>query len=392
MTETLARPQRRAAATPDPVPSLVPVAALGAAAAAALGLLTVTVLVLLTWVSASGAGSTGVEATRAAAAGWLLAHKVPLALPAGTLALPPLGLTLLPVGLLVRWGGWVARTAHVTTPARALQAGLALAASYSVLLGLVAGAAAGAVVPSAIGALVAGWLIAALAGGVGVIRGAGLTTRALSWLPEQVRGVAVAGLAGALGVLAAGAVVSGIALAAHGDRALHLVRALDAGVAGTVALGLLGVAYVPTAAIWGSAYSLGPGFAVGAGTSVGPFATHLGAVPALPLLAGLPGDGTGVTAGALALALPFVAGAVAGVVLVRRADFDTPEHAALWGALIGPAAGLLLAVVCWVATGPAGPGRLGEVGPSPWQVGLAAAVELAIAGAAGAWETRRRLG
>jgi hypothetical protein len=79
-------------------------------------------------------------------------------------------------------------------------------------------------------------------------------------------------------------------------------------------------------------------------------------------------------------------------VLARRAEFDTPEQAALWGALIGPAAGVLLAMLCWAATGPAGPGRLTEVGPAPWQIGLAAAVELAIAGAAGAWETRRRRG
>jgi hypothetical protein len=374
------------------VPSLVPVAALGAAGAAGLGLLAITLLVLLTWATASGAGSSPLEATRLAASAWLLAHRVPLALPVGELALPPLGLTLLPVLLLVRCGGWVARTARVTTRGRAVQGVLAMAASYAVLLGLVSGVAAGTVVPSSLGALLAGWLVGMLAGGLGVLRGAGLLGSLVAALPLRLRAVLEGSAACVAGLLAGGALVVGLSLVWHGDRAVHLVRALDPGIAGGVALCLIGLVYVPTAAAWGASYAVGTGFAVGAGTSVGPFATHLGAVPALPLLAGLPGNGTGMTAGALALVLPFAAGLCGGAVLGRRGSWETPEQAAMWGALLGPAGGLALAVVAWLSTGPAGPGRFAHVGPSPWQVGVAACFELAIAGAVGAWETRRRLG
>lgn len=392
MTETLARPQRRAKPTPEPVPSLVPVAALGAGSAAALGLLTVAVLVLLIWFTSAGSGASTLEALRTAAGGWLLAHRVPLELPQGSLALPPLGLSVLPVLLLVRSGGWVARTAQVRSRGRAVQAILAIAASYAVLLGLVAGAAAGVAVPSTLSALVAGWLIAAAAGGLGVLRAAGLLGAAWAVLPRWLSAL-LAGVGTSVAALVAGgAVVVAGSLLFHFDRALHLTRALDAGAAGGAALCLVGLVYVPTAAVWGAAYALGPGFAVGVGTSVGPFATHVGAVPALPLLAGLPGNGTGATIGAVALVIPFVAGILGGVVMARRGDWETPEHAALWGVLLGPAAGLAFGLLAWVAGGPAGPGRFATAGPSPWAVGLTVCFEFGIAGAVGAWEGRRRLG
>lgn len=374
------------------MPSLVPVAALGAIGAAALGLLTVCVLVLLVWFTAAGSGSSALEALRTAAAAWLLAHRVPAALPVGSFALPPLGLSLLPVLLLVRGGGWVARTARVRTPGRAVQAILAMGASYSVLLGMVAGVSAGTVVPSTVGALVVGWPVGAAAGGIGVLRAAGLLGPLWRALPRWLSAL-LAGVATSLGVLlAGGALVVAGSLVVHFDRAVHLGRALDAGAAGGAALCLVGLVYVPTAAVWGAAYALGPGFAVGVGTSVGPFATHLGAVPAMPLLAGLPGNGTGATVGALALVVPFVAGILGGVVMARRGDWETPEHAALWGVLLGPAAGIAFGLLAWVAGGPAGPGRFATVGPSPWAVGLTVCFEFGIAGAVGAWEGRRRLG
>ena len=374
------------------MPSLVPAAALGALAAAGLGLLSVGVVVLLTGGSASGSESTALQATRIAADGWLLAHRVPLHLPAGTLALPPLGLTALPVFLLIRCGDWVARTARITTRLRALEAVIAMAASYAVLLGLVAGAAAGTVRPSSVGGLVAGWLIAVIAGGVGVLRGAGLLGKVWRDVPARVRAVATSTATCLVALAAGGALVVTTSLLWHANRALHLAQALDVGLVGGAALLLLGLAYLPTAAIWGAAYGLGTGFAVGVGTSVGPFATHLGAVPALPLLAGLPASGSGPGVGVYALLIPFVAGICGGVVLGRRGGWDTPERAALWGLLLGPCGATGVAVLCWLAGGPAGPGRFTEVGPSPWQAAFAACLELAIAGSVGAWEGRRRLG
>ena len=51
------------------------------------------------------------------------------------------------------------------------------------------------------------------------------------------------------------------------------------------------MAVAPNAVLFGGAYLLGPGFAVGTGTIVSPTVVSLGPMPAFPLLAGLPDAG-----------------------------------------------------------------------------------------------------
>src|SRR5262249_36255646 len=103
-------------------------------------------------------------------------------------------------------------------------------------------------------------------------------------LSDGVRG----GLLIAALMLATGAGVAGVALALHGSDAADILASFDTGVAGQAGITVVCLAYAPNAAIWGTAYLLGPGFAVGAGTVVSPSQVLLGPVPALPLFAGLP--------------------------------------------------------------------------------------------------------
>ncbi|MGZ4470152.1 MAG: cell division protein PerM, partial [Nocardioidaceae bacterium] len=146
--------------------------------------------------------------------------------------------------------------------------------------------------------------------------------------------------------------------------------------------------YAPTALVWAAAFAVGPGFAVGAGTQVTFAGVDLGAVPAVPLLAALPGDGAPGPTALMALLVPVVAGVVAGR-LVDRRDAALPEsELGTWRRLAGLAAaagglaGLAVAALCALTSGPGGPGRLAEVGPSPWWVGLAAAGEVGLVAAA----------
>jgi len=131
--------------------------------------------------------------------------------------------------------------------------------------------------------------------------------------------------------------------------------------------------------VWGLAYVAGPGFAVGTGTSVGVAGAHLGAVPAFPLLAALP-SGTGSGPAPALLAVPLLAGVLAGLLAVRAGEpgaggwRPTAELAGTTGALVASA----VAVLCGFASGPAGPGRLAEVGPHWWLVGPAAGVSVAV--------------
>jgi len=141
--------------------------------------------------------------------------------------------------------------------------------------------------------------------------------------------------------------------------------------------------------VWAASWLAGPGFHVGFGTAVGPFATHLGPVPSLPLLAGLPGPVPGWI-GVLALALPLAAGVLGGLLVVRHLDHPGYLQACREAALVGPCVGAVVAGLAWLSGGPAGGARLSDMGPSPWQAGLAVMVELAAGAAAAAAVVVRR--
>ena len=96
------------------------------------------------------------------------------------------------------------------------------------------------------------------------------------------------------------------------------------------------------------------------------------------------------------LALPYLAGVFAGVVTVRIAPTPVIEAAPLWGFAAGTAAGVLAGLAAAFAGGPLGNGRLASVGPSGFQVGLVAILELgitaALSAAAANWLILRRCG
>jgi hypothetical protein len=158
---------------------------------------------------------------------------------------------------------------------------------------------------------------------------------------------------------------------------------------------LLSLLMLPNAVCFALGYLAGPGFAVGAGSSVAYGGSHLGALPAFPLLAGVP---TGpapwqiIALGGVALVS---AGVVAGWRIAGVTTLTLKERvrtALACGAILG----VFTAVLVGYAGGPSGPGRLAAVGPSPWKVGLAVAGEvglissLAVLFLATAWGERLR--
>jgi uncharacterized protein DUF6350 len=87
------------------------------------------------------------------------------------------------------------------------------------------------------------------------------------------------------------------------------------------------------------------------------------------------------------------AGIRAGWRLSRRSRLSLVRQ--LYGALAAAVVlGVGTAIVVGFAGGPSGPGRLSAVGPSPWQVGLAVAAEIAVVAVlvvlTGAWLRRIR--
>lgn len=357
------------------------------------------VAVVLGLVQLGTDSTTLVSTLRTALAGWLLGHGVPLHTDSGPLGLAPLALTVLALWRLSRAGVHVSRAIGVRdtrSPRRALLAASAVGIAYALLGALAAvlvGAGGPTVSPIRAGATFA--VVGTLAALIGAVRITAVTRLLVTRLPRPVRNGVRTGLVAGLLLLGAGAGAAGLAVATGGGDAADMIGAYRTGVAGQAGITLVSGAYAPNAAIWSASYLLGPGFAVGTDTAVRTSEVSVGALPAVPLLAGLPrGPVDGL--GALLLAVPVLAGMVAGCLLARRvARLAGPERAPQrWAevlapaALAGPVAGVLLGVAAAVSGGSLGAGRLAQVGPVGWQVGAVATAVIAVGALLGAAATR----
>jgi hypothetical protein len=384
-----------------PARPLVVTGGIAACAAAASGLAVLTTLTAIGWITAPhvgiGAGLGGV--LRTAALLWLVAHHVGITVHgAGRIGMLPLGLVLLPGALLAIAGRWVVHAGAVTRLRHVGYAVLALALPYTLLAGALAVASRTAqAAPSLWQAVVASFLLAVAAGGLGAARGLAPWSRLTRLLPARPRSV-ILGMLGASALLTAvGAALAAASIVLHLPEVKAATDALAPGPVGAVLLLLAQLAYAPNAIIWAVAYVLGPGFAVGAGTVIAPTGSALGPLPAFPMLAALPSGARSAGPGwvmILLLATPYLAGVFAGIVTVRITPTPATEAAALWGFAAGAATGALAGLAAAFAGGPLGDGRLARVGPSGWQVGLVAVLEIgvtaALTAAAANWLTFRR--
>lgn len=193
---------------------------------------------------------------------------------------------------------------------------------------------------------------------------------------------AARGIAAALtGLVAVGAIVTAIGVVAGGGRIVALFEAAHVDLTGAIVVGVGQLAYLPTLIVWGAAYAAGPGFALGAGTTVAPGGTDLGVVPGIPVLGMIPEE---PSAWLLLLALLVVAvGAAAGwiartrLLAAHRGEEPLVPRLVVLGLLVaGSAAGAALLAV--VASGALGPERLQHTGPAAGAFALAVAIEVAL--------------
>ncbi|MEV6343468.1 DUF6350 family protein [Actinoplanes sp. NPDC051851] len=348
-------------------------------------------------------------AARAGAAGWLLGHGVPIGTSIGPLALAPLLLSVLVIWRLNRAGLHVTRAIgarRTGSVGAALVVAIAVGTAYAIVGALTARLIDGR--GTEVSLTQAAWHFLAL-GVAGALLGSLRGTDAVSTLarkvPEPLRHGVRTGLVAAFLILGAGAAAGGLSVALGGGQAADIISAYHTGVAGQAGLTLVSIAYAVNAAVWAAAYLLGPGFALGVGSTIRLTEVNVGNLPTLPLLAGLPAGPMGA-AGTLLLMLPVIAGAVAGWGLTQRlrygrahawrpgsrpgADVPEPGWPLLLGTsvLAGPVAGAALALFSWIAGGGVGSGRLSEIGPDPLPVGLIGALVTVIAVLIGAATAR----
>lgn len=190
-----------------------------------------------------------------------------------------------------------------------------------------------------------------------------------------------AGTAATAVVVGVAAVLVGLLLFTSFAEVITLYEQSHAGVIGGVALTVGQLAFLPDFVGWATSWLIGPGFAIGTGSSVSPIATTLGPIPGLPVFGALPTSGH--TFGLVWILVPVIAGfAIGGSMrprLVRALGAaDSALHRALGGVVAGLVAGVLTGLIAWVSSGSFGPGRLADVGPNALAVGGFAALEIGL--------------
>jgi hypothetical protein len=201
------------------------------------------------------------------------------------------------------------------------------------------------------------------------------------------------GLAAAFAVTAVAAVLLAVLVAVSYAQIVGLYEGLHTEILGGAALTLAQLAFIPTFVIWAASWLVGPGFAIGVGSSVSPLGTSLGPIPAIPVFGALP---TGeLSFGFIGLLVPVVAGFLAAALLRARFSAAIGHRSRIgWtiatGLGMGVVGGLVLGALAAFASGAAGPGRLAQVGPDALSVGLWAALEIGLAATLGLFAAPRR--
>ncbi|MGO4255733.1 cell division protein PerM [Marmoricola sp. RAF53] len=400
MTDLIRRPTVSSGRPEEPAGRpLGVVAAAAGALAAVVSLVLCLALALTAWFLADG-GAHGdtTDALRAGAVAWLVGHGSHVTVSGTPVGMVPLGLTVLLVLVAYRSGRAAVRNAAPATDDRALGSAVAmLTCGYvvvAVLVGVLASADAGVSLPRTVLGAAA---VAAVGGGLGLASGTGRLETWVARVPEWARQVAVGALAGALALVVSGAVLVAVGLLISFNEAATVFSGLDLNVGDALSLTVATALFAPNAVLLGCAYLLGPGFAFGVGTSVSPTAVSLGVVPAVPVLAALPGDGPTPGWLAVLMVVPAVCAGL-GTALGRRGAVtggESPAYdvAALRGAGAGFGAGVLVTLAIALAGGPLGSGRLAEVGAPVAEVLVFAtgtmAVGGALAGLIATWADRR---
>ncbi|MFK3669669.1 DUF6350 family protein [Leifsonia aquatica] len=395
-------------------------AALEAVIVAAIGLAIALVPLTILWAVQYQLGADWIVVWRAAADIWLVGHGTNLtvtldAQTVATLGLPgagtPFQVTIALLGFAVLTAGLGVRTGSraAETPFRLAGALSALAAftAIATLVTLTAGSEVarpsvwqGIVLPPFVYAvgIAAGFGFAALRSSRVATDGEGEATAAprafaimrdrLASIPESVRSGAFAALrAGSAAtaiVIGGAALIVALLIFGNYGTIITMYEQLQAGALGGLALTLGQLAFLPNLVIWMASWLVGPGFAIGTGSSVSPLGTELGPLPALPLFGVIPPGGFAF--GLVGVVVPLLAGFLAAVLLRARPWLRLPDGTLplfLTAVGIGIVTGIELGLLAWWSSGAFGPGRLHDVGPNPWLVGAIATAEVAVAAVIG---------
>ena len=289
---------------------------------------------------------------------WLLGHHAALDVPAGRIALAPLGFTALLVLAL-----WHTAVAPIARPVHIAYTAFGAATGYCLVAALVAaGAATSDVRPDTAQAVLFAVLFGALVPTAARWRRIAAFCDAPEWVGTAARAAAASGAV----------LIAGGAATLAGTLIAHLPEpGWPRGIADAAGMFLLSLAVLPNAVAWSASFVLGPGVAVGTGTGVSLLNAKVGAMPAFPMLAGLPRDGSELFPYDLAyLAVPGAAGIVLALVVMRGGHEKPAERVRALSAAVLTVA-LLAGLLATLSGGPLAGGRMATLGPSGWRTAAA---------------------
>jgi hypothetical protein len=180
----------------------------------------------------------------------------------------------------------------------------------------------------------------------------------------------------------AGALGSTIALIVHFNEVRSVATLMAPSFLDGLFLAVLGIGYLPTAALWSMSYFIGPGFALGASAAISASSATPGRLPAFPLLASLPSEA--LTHGQFIIGVPILAG-IAMYLSLPRLQWRAQEKTFIasighmisgYEVAVTVIANAVLAVIvfmlCAASSGSLGANQLAFVGPHPLEVARAA--------------------
>lgn len=326
------------------------------------------------------------QALRAGTQFWLLSYFAGATIADIHITIAPLGLTAVNLMIALGLSGFAANQARSSAPAELSQSerrrlALKVAGVFTsvqvaaVLVASFAVASPGESARALIGSLV-------VAGVAAMVACAGATQwrPTASW-PLWAQALPRAIAAGALVCWVGGSLAAVVALLQHRSSVIGLHQALAPGGGGGLLLLVLQLLWLPNVVIWATAWVMGAGFSVGAGSMILPTTTQVPSVlPGIPILGALPSNGTHSPALLWWLVTGIVAGVVAAEVVLRARPRARADETAVVGGLSGVAAGLVVAMVASVAGGDLGSVRLVGLGARIGPLAILASTLMGLAG------------
>ena len=398
------------------------IAAIEAAILAAISLSLVLVPLTLVWFLENNPDVEWLVAFRASADFWLLSHRTGLVVPEGELLglmVPAFVVTLVPLGMTI----WLARSFYNAgkrfIAARSLWPGwLGGSLVYgAVALGISTAAYDSAIYPIA-------WqgvffptilflifqVLGSLFGQPDEIFDGDILDQAperdkvrealnafrlkLHWSVRSIMGPAFrAGTAITVMLLMVSAFTIAVLIAISWIDITRLYESVQVSVLGVVVLTLGQLALMPNLVIYGASWLTGVGFSIGTGSLISPLGSQVGPLPAIPVLGALPVGQ--LEFGMISIAVVLLAAFFATLGIRKSADEIRFEFATAWTAAIS--LGLSIAFVtasqmgllALIASGSAGPGRLSQVGVSPWLLAIVVFVEVGVVATLAAFYSAR---